>query len=99
MYTESRKNYWAINSLLKISAASLLALSLIACSGKTAEEHIQDAQAYAEQGDNRAAIVELKSAVQQYPSLAVARFELGKIYIDEKDFDSAEKRRGRLHRN
>lgn len=91
MSTESRKNDWTIKALVKLSIASLLALSLIACSDKTAEEYIQEAQNYAEQGDNRAAIVELKSAVQQYPNLAVARFELGKIYIDEKDFDSAEK--------
>jgi putative PEP-CTERM system TPR-repeat lipoprotein len=69
----------------------LLALSVVACSGKTAEDYIQQAQVYIEQGDNRAAIVELKNAVQQNPRLASARFELGKIYIVEKNFNSAEK--------
>ena len=91
MSTESKKNYWVIKNFVKLSVASLLALSLIACSGKTSEEYILDAQAYAEQGDYSAAIIELKSAIQQDPSFAAARFELGKIYIEEKDFDSAEK--------
>ena len=91
MSAYSRKNFDVIKSLTKLTGISLLALSLLACSGKSAEEYVQDAQTFVEQGDNRAAIVELKNAVQQNPRLASARFELGKVYIAEKEFDSAEK--------
>ena len=87
----SRKEVCVVKRLAVKIGIGLLALSLVACSGKTAEEYIQQAQVFVEQGDNRAAIVELKNAVQQSPRLASARFELGKIYIAENDFDSAEK--------
>lgn len=91
MSAYSSKNAYILKSLAKLAGLSLFTLSLMACSGKSAEEYIQEAQTYVEQGDNRAAIVELKNAVQQNPNLASARFELGKIYIAEKEFDSAEK--------
>lgn len=91
MSAYSSKNAYVIKSIVKFAGVSLFALSLMACSGKSAEEYIQEAQTYVEQGDNRAAIVELKNAVQQNPNLAAARFELGKVYIAEKEFDSAEK--------
>jgi putative PEP-CTERM system TPR-repeat lipoprotein len=78
-------------ALGKLAGAGLLTLSLVACSGKTADEHIQEALVFAEQGDNAAAIVELKNAVQQEPTLALARYELGRIYLQTNDFQSAEK--------
>jgi Tfp pilus assembly protein PilF len=73
-------------ALGKLAGAGLLTLSLVACSGKTADEHIQEALVFAEQGDNAAAIVELKNAVQQEPTLALARYELGRIYLQTNDF-------------
>nr|WP_168710970.1 XrtA/PEP-CTERM system TPR-repeat protein PrsT [Ningiella ruwaisensis] len=76
---------------VKIVGVSALSLSLLACTGKTAEEHIQQAQSFVEQGDANAAIVELKSAIQENPRMAQARFELGKIYIAQNSFESAEK--------
>ncbi|WP_395344966.1 XrtA/PEP-CTERM system TPR-repeat protein PrsT [Ningiella sp. W23] len=82
---------FARKNIGKLIAAGLLAASLSACSGKTADEHIQQAQVFLEQGDTAAAIVELKSAVQQNPRMAQARYELGKVYIAQKDFESAEK--------
>jgi putative PEP-CTERM system TPR-repeat lipoprotein len=80
-----------LKRLAKIVGASVLALSLVACTGKTADDHIQQAMVFVEQGDNNAAVIELKSAVQQDPTLAQARFELGKVYIAQKNFESAEK--------
>ncbi|WP_371196183.1 XrtA/PEP-CTERM system TPR-repeat protein PrsT [Glaciecola sp. SC05] len=77
--------------LIKLVGAGAIAISLMACSGKTVDEHIQQAQVFVEQGDNSAAIIELKSAVQQEPRSGLARFELGKVYIAQKDFESAEK--------
>ncbi len=81
----------AIKALLKLSAISAFSISLLACSGKTADEHIEQARVFAEQGDTQAAIVELKNAVQENPQLAAARFELGKVYLSTNKYDSAEK--------
>lgn len=77
--------------VVQLLSAGAFALSLMACSGKTADEHIQQAQVFVEQGDNNAAIIELKSAVQQEPRSPLARYELGKVYIAQKNFESAEK--------
>lgn len=64
---------------------------MISCSQKSSQEHIDLARQYIEQGDNAAAIVELKNAVQREPKLALARFELGKLYLSNKQYESAEK--------
>ncbi|MFC4700485.1 XrtA/PEP-CTERM system TPR-repeat protein PrsT [Glaciecola siphonariae] len=80
-----------VKRIAQALGAGVLLFGLMACSGKTVDEHIQQAQVYVDQGDNNAAIIELKSAVQQDPRSAQARFELGKIYIEQKNFESAEK--------
>jgi putative PEP-CTERM system TPR-repeat lipoprotein len=80
-----------LNRIAKIIGAGVLVISLAACSGKTADEHIQQAMVFVEQGDNSAAVVELKNAVQQEPTLALARFELGKVYLQTNNFESSEK--------
>lgn len=87
----NRVSYFSRKRLSKLLFAGAFALSLMACSGKTVDEHIQQAQVFVEQGDNNAAIIELKSAVQQEPRSALPRFELGKVYIAQQDFESAEK--------
>lgn len=66
-------------------------LLITACSKKTSEESIASAQALIQASDYNAAIIELKSAIQADPASAQVRFELGKLYMDLKDFDSAEK--------
>ncbi|WP_026376366.1 XrtA/PEP-CTERM system TPR-repeat protein PrsT [Aestuariibacter salexigens] len=70
-------------------AAALVVLS--ACSQKTSQEHIEAAQAFVQNQQLDAAIVELKNAVQLEPRSAQARFELGKVYVQTGDFASAEK--------
>ncbi|MFT6898622.1 MAG: putative PEP-CTERM system TPR-repeat lipoprotein [Paraglaciecola sp.] len=73
---------------------SLLFLTLgllISCSDQTSEQHIEQAQEYIAQQNNAAAIVSLKNAVQQAPKSAEARFELGKVYLAEKQYENAEK--------
>jgi len=52
---------------------------LIACGGKSVEEHIAQAQQHMSSGDNNTAIIDLKSAIQSDPKNAEARFLLGKI--------------------
>lgn len=64
---------------------------LIACGGKSVEEHIAQAQQHISSGDNNTAIIELKSAIQTDPKNAEARFLLGKIYMQTNEFASAEK--------
>ena len=78
-------------SVVRLLALSIFMFTLSACTGKTAEEHIQQAQTFVQQGDTNAAVVELKSAVQLEPRSPAARFELGKVYISQNDFESAEK--------
>ncbi len=73
---------------------TIIALSLgmlISCGQQTSEEHIQAAQEFIAQNDNASAIISLKTAVQLAPKSPEARFELGKVYLDEKQFESAEK--------
>ncbi|TDF38353.1 PEP-CTERM system TPR-repeat protein PrsT [Alteromonadaceae bacterium M269] len=74
----------------------LVALTyLVACSKQTSEGHLEAAKQFIANGDNSAAIVELKNAIQKDPQLAEARFELGKIYVELKQFDAASKELGR----
>ena len=73
---------------------TIIALSLgmlISCGQQTSEEHIQAAQEFIANNDNASAIISLKTAVQMAPKSPEARFELGKLYIAEKQFESAEK--------
>ncbi|MFT6269593.1 MAG: putative PEP-CTERM system TPR-repeat lipoprotein [Alphaproteobacteria bacterium] len=64
---------------------------MTACQKKTSEEYMQEAAAFAAAGNNPAAVVALKNAVQQDIRSAEARFELGKLYLELRDFTSAEK--------
>ncbi len=84
------KKSWKKSSKGLILATSAVFL-LTACSEKTPEEYIQEAQAFVAQGDQQAAVVALKNAVQQAPRSSIARFELGKIYLEQKQYESAEK--------
>lgn len=79
------------SSLFKVVAVVSLIFLMAACQKKTSEEHLQEAAAFAAAGNNPAAIVALKNAVQQDTRSAKARFELGKLYLDLKNFESAEK--------
>lgn len=81
----------AISSLKKSIAMLGLVLFLSACQQKTAEEYLQEAAKFTASGNNDAAVVSLKNAVQQDPRSSTARFELGKVYLTIKNFESAEK--------
>ena len=67
------------------------ALMFAGCQQQTSEEHIAAAQAFIENGNSGAAVVELKNAIQVDPNLAKARFELGKVYLDTNNYEAAEK--------
>jgi putative PEP-CTERM system TPR-repeat lipoprotein len=73
-------------------ALAVVALGVLSgCSKQTSDEYIKEAQQYVAENDPGAAIVALKNAVQIEPKSAQARFELGKLYIQQKQFESAEK--------
>jgi putative PEP-CTERM system TPR-repeat lipoprotein len=64
---------------------------LVGCGKQTSDEYIKEAEQYVSENDVAAAIVALKNAVQIEPKSANARFELGLLYIQQKQFESAEK--------
>ncbi|WJG08941.1 XrtA/PEP-CTERM system TPR-repeat protein PrsT [Aliiglaciecola sp. LCG003] len=69
-----------------------VSLSLIlGCSQKSSEEHLQSAQDFVAQKKFNSAVVELKNAVQMEPKNPAARFALGKVYLMQKQYESAEK--------
>ncbi|MDP5031972.1 XrtA/PEP-CTERM system TPR-repeat protein PrsT [Paraglaciecola sp.] len=81
----------SLPKMLKFSLISLSVSLLLGCGPKTAEEHIAEAQQFISENNNTAAIVALKNAVQADPKSSEARFALGKVYLDSKQYESAEK--------
>jgi len=57
----------------------------------TAQQHIQKAKDFQSKGELRASIIELKSALQQSPDNAEARWLLGEIYVAVQQGKDAEK--------
>jgi putative PEP-CTERM system TPR-repeat lipoprotein len=76
---------------LKYAVAIVALGTLSSCGKQTSDEYIKEAQQYIAENDPSAAIVALKNAVQVEPKSAQARFELGQLYIQQKQFESAEK--------
>jgi putative PEP-CTERM system TPR-repeat lipoprotein len=81
-------------AIKRISITVLLLTTLIGLSGcqkKTSEDHISAAKDFVVNGDQQSAIVELKNAIQADPKQAEARFELGKLYLGQHNYQAAEK--------
>tara|TARA_R110002153_G_scaffold124543_13_gene271057 strand:+ start:3412 stop:6180 length:2769 start_codon:yes stop_codon:yes gene_type:complete len=76
---------------LKYALAVVALSALSSCGKQTSDEYIKDAQQYIAENKPAAAVVALKNAVQVEPKSAQARFELGQLYIQQKQFESAEK--------
>jgi putative PEP-CTERM system TPR-repeat lipoprotein len=82
-----------MNTRISIVRGLLLALVvavLSACAEKP-EELVVSAKAYLAKGDRKAAVVQLRSALQKKPDLADARFLLGTALFDAGDFAGSEK--------
>jgi len=75
-----------------ISGTILFMGGMTAC-GKTqtSETLVTEAKQYQQKGDDKAAIIQLKNALQKNPDDVEARFLLGTIYNENADFLSAEK--------
>ncbi|BCN27281.1 XrtA/PEP-CTERM system TPR-repeat protein PrsT [Vibrio alfacsensis] len=54
-------------------------------------KYIDSAQEYLNKNETNAAMIELKNAIQQSPEDGLARFMLGKIYLQQGNFSNAEK--------
>lgn len=66
--------------------------SVTACSKtQTSQALVSEARQYQQKGDNKAAIIQLKNALQKDPDDAEARYLLGTIYYETGDPKSAEK--------
>ena len=76
----------------KTLIASALALALLSgCGGKEATEHYSDALGHIEKQEFNAAVIELKSAIQQAPENIDFRFTLGQLYLELGEVLPAEK--------
>ncbi|MFZ6843184.1 XrtA/PEP-CTERM system TPR-repeat protein PrsT [Undibacterium sp. RuTC16W] len=79
-------------SIAILSASAVLIASLGACSKtQSTEKLLADAKQYQQKGDSKAAIIQLKNALQKDPDNKDARFLLGSIYNETGDALSAEK--------
>lgn len=68
------------------------ALFLGACSSeKDSQAYLDDARSLLQSGDRNGAIVQLKNVLQQDPDSVQARLLLGTIYLEEEQYDEAEK--------
>lgn len=74
----------------KKSIVVLMAVSLTAC-GKTPEEHFQVAEQLVQKGDYRAAVIELKTVLQEQSDNRDARRLLGEVFIRNEAYPQAEK--------
>lgn len=72
--------------------AGLVLVALVACERlQPAGKLLDEARQYRAQGDLRAALIQVKTAVQQKPEDALARQLLGELYIEQGDTLPAEK--------
>ena len=75
----------------RLLLALAFTLGLAACSGESSEALVDKARQRLDGGDQKAAIIQLKSALQADGHNAEARFRLGQLYLETGDFVGAEK--------
>lgn len=80
-----------VTRLAVAAATTLLLLVLVpGCGGESDREHIVAAKASIEKKDGKAAIIQLKSALQKNPESGEARFLLGSLLLKDADAVAAE---------
>ncbi len=75
----------------RLTLVSLIVTALLFSTESVAEDYISSAQKYLSKNDTNAAMIELKNAIQQSPEEALPRYMLGKVYLDQGSYSSAEK--------
>ena len=80
-------------NLCRLLLACLIAIPLAAActSNLTAEEYIDRAEDFIDEGNQKAAEIELKNALLQNPDNARARWLLGNLYFESGNLSAAEK--------
>jgi len=78
------------NTLPKAISALMLSLLLAACGGDSQESLLASSKAYLSKSDTKAAVIQLKNALQQNPNLAAARLLLGSALLESGDIAGAE---------
>lgn len=71
-------------------STAILTILLGGCGGDSPESLILSSKGYLAKNDNKAAIIQLKNALQSNPNLAEARFLLGSALLESGDIASAE---------
>lgn len=71
-------------------SALLLALILGACGGESPESLVSSSKEFLAKKDTKAAVIQLKNALQKNPNLAEARFLLGSALLESGDLAGAE---------
>ena len=66
-----------------------LVLSLGGCGKPSAEAQMQKAREYIAKGEKKAAIIEFKNLLADYPDNADARRQLGQLYLESGETDAA----------
>ena len=66
-------------------ALAVMSMLLFACGNQSSEELIASARAYEAKGDHKAAIIQLKNALQQQPAHGEARLLLGRSSLEVGD--------------
>lgn len=74
-----------------VAGAALLAATLTACQSDSAASFLAEARQYQQKGDNKAAIIQLKNALEKNPDDVEARFLLAQVSLDMEDPLTAEK--------
>ena len=71
-------------------STAILTILLGGCGGDSPESLILSSKDYLAKNDNKAAIIQLKNALQSNPNLAEARFLLGSALLESGDIAGAE---------
>lgn len=74
-----------------VMVVALVAMTFLAGCGNSPESLLASAKEYRAKKDHKAAVIQLKNALQKSPNLAEARFLLGRTLLDTGDVVSAEK--------
>ena len=78
-------------ALINVVAAASLCGLLAACSGDNPDALLASAKDYLAKNDRKAAVIQLKNALEKRPDFAEARFLLGSTLLEAGDVPSAEK--------
>lgn len=74
---------------LRLLTITLAGAAMVACGGEDPEKLVASAKEYLQKNDPKAAVIQLKNALQVKSDLGEARFLLGKALLDSGDAPSA----------